>query len=89
MTTYLRDDLGYLNSRHYAVSSILYDDGRPAAGDIDLVSASFKNDGLLFGEFKHFITGKNEVWIGFHMINRNFLLLVEESDNGKQYTYSL
>ena len=63
MTTYLRDDLGYLNSRHYAVSSILYDDGRPAAGDIDLVSASFKNNGLIFGEFKQFVNGKNEVWI--------------------------
>ena len=63
MTSFLRDDLGYLNSRYYAVSSIRTKDGRAAAGDIDLVSASFKNNGLIFGEFKQFVNGKNEVWI--------------------------
>ena len=92
MTTYLRDDLGYLNSRHYAVSSILYDDGRPAAGDIDLVSASFKNNGLIFGEFKHFVNGKNELWLDntkIHMLKllatnieqRNRKIFISGSEN--------
>ena len=61
MTTFLRDDLGYLNSRYYAMSSILYPDGRPRANDIDFVS--FKNDFIELGECKLFVCGKNELWV--------------------------
>ena len=61
MTTFLRDDLGYLNSRQYAMSLIQYPDGRPRANDIDFIS--FKNDFIILGECKNFVCGKNEFWI--------------------------
>ena len=60
MTTFLRDDFGYLNSRRYAMTSIQYPDGRPRTNDIDFVS--FKNDFVELGECKLFVSGKSEMW---------------------------
>jgi len=61
MASFLRDDMGYLNSRVYAMSLIQYKDGRPRANDIDFIS--FKNDFVIIGECKLFVHGKNELWI--------------------------
>ena len=69
MASILRDDIGYLNSRHYAMSLIQYPNGNYKTNDIDFVS--FENERFLFGECKHFVTGKNEIWIDntkFHML---------------------
>ena len=72
MTTFLRDDLGYLNSRRYAMTSIQYTDGRPRTNDIDFVS--FKNDFIELGECKLFVCGKNEMWIDSTKFNMLKLL---------------
>ena len=61
MTSYLRDDLGYLGSRYYSMSLIEYPNGNHRTNDIDFVSV--KNNYLLFGETKMFIPGKDELWI--------------------------
>ena len=61
MTSFLNDDYGYLNSRRYAMSSIIYPDGRPRTNDIDFVS--FKNNFIELGECKLFVAGKSEMWI--------------------------
>ena len=72
MTTFLRDDFGYLNSRRYAMTSIQYPDGRPRTNDIDFVS--FKNDFIELGECKLFVCGKNEMWIDSTKFNMLKLL---------------
>ena len=92
MTTFLRDDLGYLNSRYYAMSSINYPDGRQRTNDIDFVS--FKNNFIELGECKLFVAGKSEMWIDatkFNMlkllanqikkINRKIFFVCTESYN--------
>ena len=61
MTSYLRDDLGYLGSRCYSMGLIEYPNGNNRTNDIDFVSV--KNNYLLFGETKMFIPGKDEIWI--------------------------
>ena len=60
MTSFLRDDIGYLNSRQYAMSLIRYPNGSYKTNDIDFVS--FENERLLIGECKQFVKGKNEIW---------------------------
>ena len=61
MTSFLRDDIGYLGSRYYSMSLIEYPNGNHRTNDIDFVSV--KNNYLLFGETKMFIPGKDELWI--------------------------
>ena len=63
MTSFLRDDLGYLGSRYYSMSLIQYPDGNHRTNDIDFVSV--KNNYLLIGEVKMFISGKDEIWIDY------------------------
>ena len=63
MTSFLRDDIGYLGSRYYSMSLIEYPNGNHRTNDIDFVSV--KNNYLLFGETKMFIPGKDEIWIDY------------------------
>jgi len=63
MTSFLRDDLGYLGSRYYSMSLIQYPDGNHRTNDIDFVSV--KNNYLQFGEVKMFIPSKDEIWIDY------------------------
>ena len=72
MTSFLRDDIGYLNSRHYAMSLIRYPNGSYKTNDIDFVS--FENERFLFGECKQFVNGKNEIWIDYTKFNMLKLL---------------
>ena len=67
MASILRDDIGYLNSRHYAMSLIQYPNGNYKTNDIDFVS--FENERFLFGECKQFVKGKNEIWIDNTKLN--------------------
>ena len=72
MATYLRDDIGYLNSRQYAMSLIRYPNGSYKTNDIDFVS--FENERFLFGECKQFVNGKSEIWIDYTKFNMLKLL---------------
>ena len=72
MATYLRDDIGYLNSRQYAMSLIRYPNGSHKTNDIDFVS--FENERFLFGECKQFVNGKNELWLDNTKVNMLKLL---------------
>ena len=72
MATYLRDDIGYLNSRQYAMSLIRYPNGSYKTNDIDFVS--FENERFLFGECKQFVNGKNELWLDNTKVNMLKLL---------------
>ena len=72
MASILRDDIGYLNSRHYAMSLIRYPNGSYKTNDIDFVS--FENERFLFGECKQFVNGKNELWLDNTKVNMLKLL---------------